>query len=156
MGLDQYLHATLYTSKAEWRGEEINKLYSDIINLTNASKFAIKSDYASASVEVMVAQWRKANAIHQWFVDNCQNGEDDCRKTYVSRDDLQKLIALCKEVIEDKDKADDLLPTASGFFFGSTDYDEYYFGDLVYTVETLEALLNETPDNWDFQYSSSW
>lgn len=156
MGLDQYLHATLYTSKAEWRGEEINKLYSDIINLTNASKFAIKSDYASASVEVMVAQWRKANAIHQWFVDNCQNGEDDCRKTYVSREDLQKLIALCKEVIEDKDKADDLLPTSAGFFFGSTDYDEYYFGDLVYTVETLEALLNETPDNWDFQYSSSW
>ena len=25
-----------------------------------------------------IASWRKANAIHKWFVDNVQDGVDDC------------------------------------------------------------------------------
>ena len=29
--------------------------------------------------EVCVAYWRKANAIHSWFVENCQDGVDECQ-----------------------------------------------------------------------------
>lgn len=38
-----------------------------------------------------IGYWRKANHIHGWFVDNVQNGEDDCQEHLVSREDLQKL-----------------------------------------------------------------
>lgn len=59
--------------------------------------------------------------------------------------------------IEDTEIAESLLPTTSGFFFGSTDYDEYYIQDLTYTIETFEKLLeNFDFENYDLFYTSSW
>jgi hypothetical protein len=49
--------------------------------------------------------------------------------------------------------AQELLPATSGFFFGSTDYDEYYMSDVDTTIEILESALNE---EGDYYYSSSW
>lgn len=54
-----------------------------------------------------------------------------------------------------------ILPTESGFFFGSTEYDEYYLQDIKDTIEQLEPLL-EKDDKGDFlsraevYYRSSW
>lgn len=45
-----------------------------------------------------VAYWRKANAIHKWFVDNCQKGRDECQESYVEEEQLVELLALCKDV----------------------------------------------------------
>ena len=99
--------------------------------------------------------WRKANQIHDWFVRNVQDGVDDCRNAYVGREKLQELLDLCRIVSIDKDKAEDLLPTASGFFFGNTEYDEWYYQDIESTIKILEeALSDETAD--DFEYHSSW
>lgn len=47
-----------------------------------------------------------------------------------------------------------LLPTQAGFFFGGTDYDEYYLDDIRKTVELLEPLL--TDGSGEFFYDSSW
>lgn len=44
--------------------------------------------------------WRKANAIHKWFVDNVQNGNDDCEYYEVTKDNIEELCNLCKEVLE--------------------------------------------------------
>jgi hypothetical protein len=62
------------------------------------------------------------------------------------------------EVLEDHSKASELLPTAIGFFFGSTDYDEWYFKDLEYTKEVIGKIVDnwEALEYWDFYYSSSW
>jgi len=84
-----------------------------------------------------------------------QDGVDDCRNAYVTRENLQELLDVCRIVSIDKDKAEDLLPTASGFFFGNTNYDEYYFEDINSTIEILEeALSDENAD--EFEYHSSW
>jgi hypothetical protein len=48
-----------------------------------------------------------------------------------------------------------LLPTQAGFFFGSTDYDQYYYADLEYTRGTLTKALAEADDG-RFYYQSSW
>ncbi len=62
---------------------------------------------------------------------------------------------ICKKVIADKSLAESLLPTSSGFFFGGTEYDEWYFNAVEYTIEVLETeLLDEYAD--DFEYSASW
>lgn len=82
-----------------------------------------------------VAYWRKANAIHEWFVENVQNGEDDCEAhRELTRSDLTKLIGLCKKVLKNSDLAPELLPTQDGFFFGGTQYDDWYFKDLRTTI----------------------
>jgi hypothetical protein len=104
--------------------------------------------------------WRKANHIHQWFVDNVQDGIDECREHAVSREQLTELLSVCKRVMADPKLAEELLSTASGFFFGSTDYDEYYFEEIERTIAILEEIL--APENEkkylyvDFYYQSSW
>lgn len=103
--------------------------------------------------------WRKANQIHNWFVQNVQNGEDDCQAYRVSTEQLQELRDLCEEVLrkEDTDFSQDKLPVTAGFFFGSTDYDEWYYGALEETVEALDKLLmNPSFKDLSFYYSSSW
>ncbi len=41
-----------------------------------------------------------------------------------------KLLEVCKQVAADPSKAEELLPTQSGFFFGGTEYDEYYMNSI--------------------------
>ena len=110
-------------------------------------------------VEAEVAYWRKANAIHDWFVKNVQNGKDECQETYLEKAHLESLLSVVNEVLQDTSKAPKLLPTANGFFFGSTEYNEWYFRDLEYTKETIGKLLERWDTdyrNWDFYYQSSW
>lgn len=62
------------------------------------------------------------------------------------------------KIIKDPSIAQELLPSDSGFFFGSTEYDEFYCDDLKYTKEKLEEVLKEVDeDDWaEFEYQSSW
>ena len=155
MGLDQYLYAKQYLSPSAWRGEEAKEQFDAVVNAVGATTL-VYQDLPSAQVEIKVGYWRKSNQIHQWFVANVQGGEDDCREYNVEREQLRELINLCKQVSENHDLAEELLPSQGGFFFGSTDYDEWYFGDIEETITMLEGVLKETPDNWDFYYQSSW
>ena len=142
MGLDMYLNAK--------RG-----IY-EFRNDPEATWPGLPDGYRIDSISVEAAYWRKANQIHDWFVQNVQNGEDECRPHHVERDKLAELVGLCQQVLADHDKAKDLLPTKDGFFFGSTDYDQYYFDDLRDTVEMLNKALAAFDDTWSFEYQSSW
>lgn len=100
-----------------------------------------------------VMYWRKANQIHKWFVDNVQDGYDDCEEYKLSKIKLKQLIKDCKTVLEDIRTCDTIFPTHSGFFFGSQAYDTWYLKDIENTVEKLEPII----DNFDyFIYQSSW
>ena len=154
MGLDQYLHAKKYVSNSEWSKDDDKALFASLMELANVSEF-VDSDFPTASVGVKVAYWRKQNAIHNWFVQNCQNGEDECQTVFVGREQLEELRDLCLKVLADPMLASELLPTASGFFFGTTDYDGWYLEGLRYTVATINKVLT-MPVEWDFEYSSSW
>lgn len=135
-----------------------------------------------------VAYWRKANQIHNWFVENVQDGIDDCGCYEVSRQKLQDLLTNCRDVLKyaeyelqemngglrkidgewkeerimgrtitNKDVVSDILPTTSGFFFGSTEYDEWYLRDIENTIEQLNEILNDTDFEKDaIFYTSSW
>ena len=63
-------------------------------------------------------------------------------------------------VKEQKDKAPELLPTQSGFFFGGTNYDEYYFESNDYTIGIIEEILKEVNERGylpeEYYYQSSW
>ena len=48
----------------------------------------------------------------------------------IKREDAEELLSKCEEVLKDHSKGPELLPTMSGFFFGSTDYDNYYYDDV--------------------------
>lgn len=146
MGLDMYLRAT----------KSLNQ--SDDFETVEKIKDLTGSSLIPRRIVFDVMYWRKANAIHKWFVDNVQFGEDDCVEYDVSIDDLKSLYDLLKKMLAmPKDEAVKLLPTTSGFFFGSTDYDDYYWSDITDTVILLKKLF-DYPDvnNYWFTYQSSW
>lgn len=184
MGLDMYLYRESYVKNWDFMGPE--QQHEIVVKRGGKLRKDIQPTRITYIGE-QVAYWRKANCIHRWFVDNCQDGVDDCRKAYVEREHLEELVRLCKQVlsavetvdgtirtgttfypggkVEENTRpgrvvaqaglADQLLPTQSGFFFGSTDYDEGYLEDLRITVEQLEPLLNDT-EAADYYYQSSW
>lgn len=146
MGLDMYLHARRYLD--EYQPEE-KALAEEVSKIVGSPKARVNY------VTLEAGYWRKANHIHQWFVENVQGGKDDCREYYVPRKQLQELLDTCLEVKANPEKAEDLLPTASGFFFGGTAYDEYYMSAIDNTIAQLSDALT-LPDVWDFEYLASW
>ena len=117
-----------------------------------------------AYIQEEAIYWRKTNAIHRWFVIEAGDGNDDCTPIHVSIEELTELRDKCLEVLEDRSKAEEILPAMSGFFFGSTEYDEYYFEDLKTTADDLTHLLkaDEKLKQWnnkhsvEYWYSASW
>jgi hypothetical protein len=104
-----------------------------------------------------VAYWRKANHIHKWFVDNVQGGVDDCGAYKVTQEQLIQLHNTCNEVLNNPNLAEQLLPTQPGFFFGGTDYYEWYYNDLRNTVQIIDEILEyKSYCLDDLYYSSSW
>lgn len=143
MGLDMYLSGYKYL----WRDDDTRKKI----------KKQLKSSYDPKYVVLELMYWRKANAIHKWFVDNVQEGEDDCKEHLVSIDDLKQLLSVVNSVLQDTSLAEQLLPPVGGFFFGSTSVDEWYWKDLENTRDRLNELLS-SPDieDLDIYYQSSW
>jgi hypothetical protein len=64
-------------------------------------------------------------------------------------------VDICKKVLADNSLASELLPVQEGFFFGGTEYDEWYMGNVQYTADAIGKLLT-LPEDWEFNYSSSW
>jgi hypothetical protein len=150
MGLDMYLEKRTYVR--QWEHQTPEEQYN--VEVTKGGE-PVKIDPKRVTYVIEeVGYWRKANQIHQWFVDNVQGGEDNCAEYYVGSDKLEELLDLCKKVQTDNSLAEVLLPTVSGFFFGGTQYDEWYFKDIDNTIDILEKILDEK--GADYYYSSSW
>lgn len=193
MGLDMYLmrynkdvlnYKEVYLPKAKEKQPLIYEALKPYIVMQGTPGV-----YTYETLYEEIGYWRKANAIHNWFVENVQHGTDDCREYEVCANQLSELRDTCLEVlgetvlingtinngytmtpegkvIQHKENgkviinpevAEEKLPSTSGFFFGSTDYDEYYVEDLKSTVEIINKTLNTT--NWETHavfYRSSW
>lgn len=148
MGLDMYLKGKRYVSDYD---DQDKAIISEMMQHFPE----LSQDQTVQEVTVRVGYWRKANQIHKWFVDNIQEGNDNCGDYYVSRDSLQALRALCQQVIDFRHLATDKLPPQTGFFFGNDQIDEYYFRDLEETIKIIDGAL-ALPDSWELEYSSSW
>jgi hypothetical protein len=168
MGLDMYLTKDFYVKnwdhyKPEQRWDITVNRGGDVASEIDPSKIS--------NITVDVAYWRKANAIHKWFVDEVQGGTDECQRSYVTPEQLADLVDRCERILAtvtpafgavtcDAELAGELLPTQDGFFFGSTDYDEWYIEDLKTTVAQLKPELALEPEEgawgWDYHYQASW
>lgn len=156
MGLDMYLHKKTYVKY--WDHMKPEQRHNVAVSKNGVPVDHIKPERVSEITEE-VGYWRKFNALHNWFVQNCQDGEDDCGEHSVEVSQIKKLIPVLEEIIANPDKAHELLPTQQGFFFGSQNYDEYYFEDVRYTIELFKNLVEEmenTDGISDLYYRSSW
>lgn len=152
------------------------------------STWDTEKKYGYKTIFEQIGYWRKANHIHNWFVENVQDGIDECDTYEVTKEQLEDLLSVCKEVlnnsklvkgkvingqkyengkmvniyqdgeyIEDSSVAEELLPTTSGFFFGGTEYDEWYYKDVENTINIIEDVLRTTDFKHEVvMYRSSW
>jgi len=154
MGLDMYLNKKSYVKN--WNHQTPEEKHKVIVKKAGKVRKDIKPERISYITE-QVGYWRKFNALHGWFVENCQGGKDECQESYVSTEKLKELLETLKAVVADKNNATKVLPSRGGFFFGGTDYDEYYFKEVKETIKLLEGLLKESEEvECDFYYQASW
>ncbi len=183
MGLDMYLEASFSTRAYEKptdqdyadmrEGKEVKVARSmeleDAISAIGFEDAPIQHQWNHFQYVFPIITWRKANAIHKFFVDEVQDGNDNCERYYVSRGDLEellnriKLILAVKTPVAREMKAEELLPTdVEGCFFGSKEYDDWYYQDLKRTKDILEKVFEyeenaESGKCFDgFYYQSSW
>lgn len=135
MGLDIYFHRT--TRKA-W--EAYNKEVEDYRAKTKEERE--KADYPELDCEDC-GYFRKTNFLLPFF-----GYGEDCTYHPVAREEIEELADRCGRVLENHDLGDDLLPTQSGFFFGDTEYDDYYLDDVKYVKEWAEEFL-ESDTEWE-------
>lgn len=150
MGLDMYLYEEIYVgAHYEHRG-----VTGEIDLQSNGKKIMVPFNKVS-SIVVQRGYWRKANAIHSWFVREVQGGVDKCQRSYVSCEKLKELKYICVLIVSAdnwQEVAKNSLETAQGFFFGSQEYDEWYLQDIKDTLSILEDL----PLDGEFYYQASW
>jgi hypothetical protein len=147
MGLDMYLTAKRYIYDFGDDGKALREQLEDLkINGMKVKEISYEAGY-----------WRKANQIHKWFVDNIQEGVDNCGEYLVGITELEGLLEKVNEVLRNRNKAHELLPTSSGFFFGNDSYGDWYFDDLIQTKAIIENVLSiDDLHQYELYYSSSW
>ena len=103
-----------------------------------------------------IGYWRKANQIREWIVNrfDCEGRFEDNGYTILAPEELQVLRDACMTILEAKEEGmatptfcSKILPSSDGFFFGSTDYDEWYFEQLEDTVKIIDNALETT--DWE-------
>lgn len=204
MGLDMYLERRTYTSQTYRVEYQTNpKAFGHVLEMNFPDEALAHIDRLKVTdIVERIGYWRKANAIHLWFVKNCADGRDECQDIEVTIDQLTELRDLCVQVIDGSQTVNDmvyvgshsgpatggrvvkdfepgqvivnpelaaeLLPTGAGFFFGSTDYDQWYLQDLEHTRDLLSEVIDwhqrhiepqKTEPNhvWvDYVYRASW
>lgn len=160
-----YLSARKHISKNDYSDRENIKVNPDFEVLSSIvpkdlTKF---SAFSGISISYPVGYWRKANAIHGWFVNELAGGVDECQEIPLDRGHLEILRDSCKAVLAasdmEEEAAEHNLEPTQGFFFGAYAIDEYYIQDLKDTVNMIDNVLSIVPEGdyeWQFIYQASW
>lgn len=187
MGLDMYVtirHKDTQSKLDAYEAWNSKYSYEEYERLTDEQKEEYRNSEPEYNEDIYGKQlmyWRKANQIHNWFVQNCQGGVDNCERYVITVADLIKLKELCEKILtmtvvkqelrptflngwfsepehvmqdvrlltyEGMKFASEHLPSSSGFFFGNTDYNDYY----VWDVEDTVKQINDTLDTLNCEY----
>lgn len=93
-----------------------------------------------------IGYFRKFNFLVKFFLEKGLDVENQI-SLEINKNDIKELLSKCEEVLKDHSKAPELLPTMSGFFFGNTKYNEYYYNDVKYVRNYIKNKLLPEFDN---------
>jgi hypothetical protein len=183
MGLDMYLFKKTYVKNWEHKGDD--NYYIPEFRKKNGDETFIRPERVTYIVEEVmywrkanqIHKWFVDNVqdeddnCGEYYVSRNQLAElrDLCKQVlestvliegavingYTCEGGVKIPIIEDGKVMENSRVAEELLPVAEGFFFGSTEYNEWYYNDIKETYETLNDLLSEEGDG-GFYYQSSW
>lgn len=183
MGLYMYLYRNVHQNESVLNITPQAGLNNDAFAKLLTQATQSDTEYLKPSISVNMAAWRKANAIHQWFISHCAADVDNCQAIAVDIEDLHELKDTCERILNapnDIDLMESLLPPQGGFFFGDTDLNDTdtlnsYLDNVEYTNHILseefkivdEFKKHKTPSEFnpehsvpaidiDYTYQASW
>jgi len=101
MGLDMYLQMDVYLSTMDKEGSHLVKSMNDLLGLPteyNNRGDIEHNSLRATSVTIEVGYWRKVNWIHEWFVRELNDGNDDQRRSHVPEEKLSELREIINEI----------------------------------------------------------
>lgn len=107
------------------------------------------------SYEEYNAYFRKVNFLFYYFDQTIKTMHDQWF-AFVTPEDVDDIIDRCERVLKDNRLAHELLPTQSGFFFGSTDYDNWYFHDVKNCLKQMKKYRKLLKDGITGYVIFSW
>lgn len=142
-----------YWTKYEW---EYNRFLDKIEPIEEVKKWF--NNFVETYYRESDAYFRKVNFLYKYFENKL---EDEC--CFVTKSELEDVIDKCNKILSTRSERERLelakteLPTRSGFFFGSTDYDKWYFEDLKDVRRQFKKLLKSFNEDTDIIYvDMSW
>ena len=120
----------LENTDADGYVDAYNKIFSKMKNYTRY-EFTYERYYAESDI-----YFRKVNFVYRYFADKM---EDEC--CFVTRGEMEDIVDRCERVLNNEGAAEELLPTMAGFFFGSTDYDNWYYKDVEDCKKQFSKML---------------
>ena len=155
MGLDQFFHKC---KKHEWAAYQ-KELEAYENKPSDENEEGNEHPNRSFDPEE-IGYFRKVNFLMQEFAyyGNCEYKEIAKCELEDLRDKCARLAQIKPHELtngseekeydeEDIALAEELLPTCSGFFYGSTDYDEWYFEDVKEVLNWVTGVLDNLEDD---------
>lgn len=122
-----------------------NKIHKDGVKPTDDEKeeyWRLDEIAERLNPRIEIGYFRKVNFLMEFF-----EYENNCEFKVIPLELFDELKDRCEQVLADHSLANTLLTTQSGFFFGSINYDEWYFKDVKKVRDFCEKVLKETkPD----------
>lgn len=166
MGLDMYLEShqketyDLHNEAISFMQKVLDYRHRDSTEVfVDDNEWAKARDLVNALIDhkqEQVAYWRKANQIRGWFSRLLGEESDGVCKGKVSKKNVENLLDTCKQVLENNSLAEKLLLVTEGFFFGSYEYDDYYFEQIKETIEICERVLKEFDFDTNYLIYDEW
>lgn len=136
-----------------------------MVRVDNKTCKPIKEDNCVVSFDSKteeVAYWRKENALHKFILE--QTGADpnmNCTYVEVPYEVLYDFIGRANDILKARGHnreflANKLLPTQSGFFFGGTNYDKWYYESLKNIRADFRKIIQTTDFLNQTLYYSCW
>lgn len=115
-------------------------------------QFIVKKRSGNEEHEIIIS-WRKENHLQNWFINHTDYDEGTQEpSSEFGIEKIEELLSDLKNVNEKN--ADTIMPTRSGFFYGSTNYDEYYFSAIKNEISELEEVIANHKEGDTYQYET--
>lgn len=146
MGLDQYITI---------RHNSTNDAYTKFNNYWKLSEEerAGKREPKDPAKDLIIGYFRKHHSIHKWFVNNIQNGVDDCGRYEIQLKDIENLKELCEEILSHvtKEKREPKFYTD----FNGVQHEVWQLDNYIVDEEG-KNIIDEKLPSYDMDYSDDY